>query len=269
MKNNEIRNGVRIRKHFKTSTKISEDGLIVEKEFMDKNDGGKLKKYNPKIYVDSEGLKYIVNKQLGNIRIQNLVADCFCPPKPNDGKDYVLVHKDGNLLNDHYRNLEWIERELAYPYKQATQDMEVKMTHEIKVRKDGKIYQKGKLLNVGYTISDRDMDMVTPIEPFVMYEVHHKQWKRYECKTIGVDVLMEKAGYVNGNKKKFNDPVILHKDNDWMNFDSDNLEWTDKSDPRYKVYHNCKVDAKNALGRKLNGNEKWSYMEKQSRFQHI
>lgn len=36
MKNNEIRNGVRIRKHFKTSTKISEDGLIVEKEFMDK-----------------------------------------------------------------------------------------------------------------------------------------------------------------------------------------------------------------------------------------
>lgn len=39
----EIRNGVRIRKHYKTSTKISEDGLIVEKEFIDKADGGKLK----------------------------------------------------------------------------------------------------------------------------------------------------------------------------------------------------------------------------------
>lgn len=42
MKSEEIRNGVRIRKHFATSTKISEDGLLVEKEFIDKQDGNKL-----------------------------------------------------------------------------------------------------------------------------------------------------------------------------------------------------------------------------------
>ena len=53
-----------------------------------------------------------------------------------------------------------------------------------------------------------------------------------------------------------------------MNFNSDNLEWTDRSDPRYREYHNRKVDEMNALGRKLNG-DKWDYMEKQDRFQHI
>ena len=42
MKGEETRNGVRIRKHFATSTKISEDGLLVEKEFIDKQDGNRL-----------------------------------------------------------------------------------------------------------------------------------------------------------------------------------------------------------------------------------
>lgn len=107
MKSEEIRNGRRIRKHFATSTKISEDGLFVEKEFIDHDDGNKLKTYNPKIKVDEKGLRYIENKNLGRVYIQDLVADCFCAPKPNDGNYYVLVHKDGNLQNDHYKNLEW------------------------------------------------------------------------------------------------------------------------------------------------------------------
>ena len=268
MKNEETRNGVRIRKHYKTSTKISEDGLVVEKEFIDKDDGGKLTTYNPKIHVDNEGLRYIVNKQLGNVRIQDLVAECFCPPKPNDGKDYVLVHKDGNLLNDHYRNLEWRERKLAYPYIQARTDKQVKLDNGLTVTKSGKVYKGKEVCKVDDCIGDGDLDMVVPIEPFVEYEVYHKQWKRYELKSVRVDELMEKAGYVNGNKKQFKDPVILHKDNDWMNFDSDNLEWTDKSDPRYIKYHNKKVDDMNVLGREWN-KDKWDYMEKQDRFQHI
>ena len=151
MKGEEIRNGVRVRKHFATSTKISEDGLFVEKEFIDKQDGNKLKTYNPKIKVDEEGLRYIDNKNLGRVYIQDLVADCFCAPKPNDGNYYVLVHKDGNLQNDHYKN----------------------------------------------------------------------------------------------------------------------LEWTDYNVPRYKEYYNRTVDEKNRLGREWNGEEKWSYMEKDQRFRHI
>lgn len=171
MKSDEIRNGVRIRKHFKTSTKISEDGLIVEKEFIDKEDGGKLKKYSPRINVDSEGLRYIENKQYGRVYIQDLVAECFCPPKPNDGKDYVLVHKDGNLLNDHYRNLEWRERRLAYPYVQARTDEQVKLDNGIVVKKVGKVYHHGKVCHIGNASGSSDVDMVIPIEPFVEYDV--------------------------------------------------------------------------------------------------
>ena len=136
MKSEEIRNGVRIRKHFATSTKISEDGLFVEKEFIDHDDGNKLKTYNPKIKVDynpkikvdNNGLRYIVNGKIGTVYIQDLVADCFCAPKPDDGNYYVLVHKDGNLQNDHYKNLEWRLATTVYPTTTATTAGKVKLT---------------------------------------------------------------------------------------------------------------------------------------------
>ena len=268
MKGEETRNGVRIRKHFATSTKISEDGLFVEKEFIDKQDGNKLKTYNPKIKVDEEDLRYIDNKNLGRVYIQDLVADCFCAPKPDDGNYYVLVHKDGNLQNDHYKNLEWRLATTVYPQTTAKTVDKVKLTDGLEVRSNGTIYQKGKKLTVGTAIGDRDIDMIVPIEPFVEYE-RKNSWSRYESKRISVDKLMDIAGYVNENKKRFEHPVILHRDNDWLNFDSDNLEWTDYNDPRYKEYHNKAVDEKNRLGREWNGEEKWSYMEKDQRFRHI
>ena len=267
MKSEEIRNGVRIRKHFATSTKISEDGLLVEKEFIDQQDGNKLKTYNPKIKVDNIGLRYIVNGKIGTVYIQDLVADCFCAPKPNDGNYYVLVHKDGNLQNDHYKNLEWRLATSAYPQTTATTAGKVKLTDGLEVRKNGTIYQKGKKLTVGTVIGNGDIDMIVPIEPFVEYE-RKNSWGRYERKRISVDKLMDIAGYVNKNKNRFEHPVILHRDNDRLNFDSDNLEWTDYNDPRYKEYYNRTVDEKNRLGRELNG-DKWDYMEKQPRYLHI
>ena len=268
MKNEETRDGRRIRKHFATSTKISEDGLWVEKEFIDKTDGNKLKTYNPKIKVDEKSLRYIGNKKLGRVYIQNMVADCFCAPKPDDGNYYVLVHKDGNLQNDHYKNLEWRLATTVNPQTTAKTVDKVKLDDSLEVRRNGTIYQNGKELTVGTAIGDSDIDMIVPIEPFVEYEVRNKQWRRYERVRKSVDKLMDIAGYVNGNKERFEHPVILHRDNDWLNFDSDNLEWTDMNDPRYKEYYNKTIDEKNRLGREWNG-DKWDYMEKQPRYQHI
>ena len=42
MKNEKVRNGVRTCKHFAKSIKISEDGLLVEKEFTDHEDENRL-----------------------------------------------------------------------------------------------------------------------------------------------------------------------------------------------------------------------------------
>lgn len=144
----------------------------------------------------------------------------------------------------------------------------VKLDYGLEVRRNGTIYQNGKELTVGTAIGDRDIDMVVPIEPFVEYE-RKNSWGRYEWEKIDVDKLMDIAGYVNGNKERFEHPVILHRDNDWLNFDSGNLEWTDINDPRYKEYYNKTIDEKNRLGCEWNGVEKWSYLEKEQRFRHI
>ena len=147
-------------------------------------------------------------------------------------------------------------------------EKQVKLDIGLTVTESGKVYKDKSVCQVGNCIGDGDLDMCVPVEPFIEYDVRNKKWKRTERKHRRMDELMEEAGYVSGNKTQFKEPVILHKDNDWMNFDSDNLEWTDKSDPRYIRYHNHKVDEMNALGRKWNG-DKWDYMEKQDRFQHI
>lgn len=42
MKNEDVRNGVRTCKHFATSTKLFENDLLVEKEFIGHEDGNRL-----------------------------------------------------------------------------------------------------------------------------------------------------------------------------------------------------------------------------------
>ena len=43
-------------------------------------------------------------------RIATLVALIFLEPPSNSLKDPTINHIDGNILNNHYTNLEWIER---------------------------------------------------------------------------------------------------------------------------------------------------------------
>ena len=51
-----------------------------------------------------------------------------------------------------------------------------------------------------------------------------------------MDDLMTIAGYVCGEKYALENPVILHKDNNPMNFSSDNLEYVEDTDTRYIEY---------------------------------
>lgn len=47
---------------------------------------------------------------------------------------------------------------------------------------------------------------------------------------------MKWAGYIQGDDADLQEPVILHRDLDWKNFASDNLEWTEATDQRYLDY---------------------------------
>lgn len=245
-----ILNGVRARKHQASGTKITEDGMYVEKEYME---NGVLKKFNPIIEICKNGLRRIINKKLGFLYIQDIVMDCFGSPKPADGQDWIIAHLDGNMQNDHYKNLGWKLRKDAYPYIPAKTDKQVKLAHGIVIHKDGRIYQKGKKLPVGKEIYDRDTDLRIPTEPFVRYEWKNR-WKNTETTRIDVEDAMAAAGYVDGNKLQFKNPVILHKDGDYMNCSSGNLEFCENTDPRYIEYYNKTVDTHNALGRQYNSN---------------
>ena len=243
-----ILNGVRARMHNASNTKITEDGKHVEKEYME---NGVLKKFNPKIEIGKNGLRRILNKKLGYLYIRDIVMDCFGSPKPTDGQDWVIAHLDGNMQNDHYKNLAWKLRKDAYPHIPANTDKEVKLNHGIVVLKDGRIYQKGKKCHVADYLYDSDMDLFVPMPPYIRYE-YKNDWKKTETAKLDVEDAMAAAGYVDGNKLQFKNPVILHKDGDYMNCSSSNMCWCDASAPQYIDYYNKMADTMNALGRKRN-----------------
>lgn len=176
--------------------------------------------------------------------------DCFGSPKPTNGQYWVIAHIDGNMQNDHYKNLAWKLRKDAYPYIAASTDTEVKLNHGIVVHKDGRIYQKKKCHIIDY-LYDSDTDLFIPMIPYIRYE-YKNHWKKTETAKLDVENAMAAAGYVDGNKLQFKNPVILHKDGDYMNCSSDNLEWCDASNQRYIEYYNKTADTINELARKRN-----------------
>ena len=130
-------------------------------------------------------------------------------------------------------------------------EKKTKLRHGIVVYEDGRVYQKGKKLGVGHEIFDPDMDLRIPMPPYIRYEVKNAYGKT-ERPLKFVEDVMEAAGYVEGNKLQFKNPVILHKDGDYKNCTSNNLQWCDASDPRYIEYYNKMADTMNALGRERN-----------------
>jgi len=198
-----------------------------------------------RLYVKTEadGHKYIFLGGKPKISMALAVITCYCKPKPIDGRTYEIEHIDRNLANCKKGNLRWVLKH--YEHTSAKSVTMKQGKDKITVKKDGTIFLNGKEEQICDSMYDSDIDLEDCIRPHIstgMFGTNH----------IFVDDLMEKAGYVQGDDAILNDPVILHKDYDWMNFSSDNLEWVESTDQRYKEYCEKIQETKKRRRRELN-----------------
>ena len=172
------------------------------------------------IKTDGHEEKY-VNTGYKIIYVKKAVFTCFC--HCDDHNKTQIWYKDGNPANLHYTNLVAREKQTCHTAAPA-----FKHTNGLTITKNGEVYNGKVKENIHDCIGDADTGLMRCINPYVSNpEGRGKLW---------MDDLMTIAGYVCGEKYALENPVILHKDNNPMNFSSDNLEYVEDTDTRYIEY---------------------------------
>lgn len=231
--------GKRMRPYFKLwGFAVSEDGKTVLRHYENDFGSGIIAKRPPSrltVQTDKDGRCFVRTQDHGVIMVDVMVAAAFCQPCPSPNSMFELVHKDGAQSNCHYKNLEWQRKQSVPQSTLHTTKNKVKLTNGLTVHKDGSVFDGIQELNHQICIFDSDTNLFFAIQPIVRYR-RPNQWNRIVELKTNIDSLMAGAGYVGGEKYDFTNPRILHKDYDWLNFDSTNLEWCDASDQRYLDY---------------------------------
>ncbi len=200
------------------------------------------------IHTRPDGSKFLNTKSHGEIPLDEAIAICY-RPMPNDGKKYILIHKDNDLGNCHANNLEWKEVR-----KYDILDTERTLDNGLVVTVEGKIFDEKKELTIATSIGDGDTDSMKVINPKVSYR-RKNQWGNYVDKTADVDDLMATAEYVvDGDKSKMQRPRVLHKNMDYLDFHADNLKWVEENSPEYQEYMKRKKEDMDKLMIELNHN---------------
>lgn len=199
------------------------------------------------IHTRPDGSKFLNTKSHGEIPLDEAIAICY-RPMPNDGKKYILIHKDGDLGNCQANNLEWKE---VRKYKPTATKR--KLDNGLEVTADGTILDNKVALPIVKEIGDRDRDQMIAIEnPYVSYRRKNK-WGNYDEKRAGVDDLMVAAEYVvDGDKSTMQRPRVLHKNMNYLDFHADNLKWVEESSPEYQEYMKRKKEDIDKLEKELN-----------------
>ena len=231
-----------LNQHFATGIYVSNDGEHAERDYFDK-DSKTIKVHIYKIYREECGRAYIGTKKYGRLYLDELALTCYRGLAPQDGKTYYPHHKDGNMKNSAWSNLEW--REETPATIAALEKLEKEAWYKnrkIKADKKGFIRQGAHDLPIQYSSYDPDLDWTYHYpNPWVRYE-EKNHWGGTDRYEIEVDKVFEDLGLVKGDKSQFSNPVILHINNDFLDYSADNLEWCDSYDQRYldfkKLRHN-------------------------------
>ena len=204
---------------------VTSDGTFAARPTFEKG-----KKKVEKILTDDDG-KYVYNVYGHRISIARAVITCFCPPPPDTLTGKIRIkHKDGNKLNCDKSNLMW--EEYHYQYNPNPTKTIAWNGHLLTIHRDGRIFEGVNEKYISDCMGDADTDLMVCITPHIALPKRD----HWSPERVFVDELMKIAGYVQGDDAVLMNPVILHKDLDWMNFDTSNLEWVESSDQRYHDY---------------------------------
>ena len=181
--------------------------------------------YNYSIKQDTFGRAYIKRKPNGAdqvLFVDELVADSFCPQKSGC---FYIAHKDFDITNNHYDNLEWVNRD-DYFSKYHQNRIKVKYGERFAWWKNNwYISEIGHLLIDGWlygekyiftNIDDYDVGFRRATHAFIPYGDEH----------IHIE---------DGVKTVWN-KVILHKDGDYGNWQETNLKAVESNAPEAQ-YH--------------------------------
>lgn len=198
---------------------VSEDGTTVYERGKNNVFGKQLR-----VLKDYTGA-FVLDKFGRKKSVASAVTTCFCPPKPTDGKKYMIGFRDGNKYNCHKNNLMWVEA-----HYQNNPDNEATYYHSsakcfLTIKRDGSVWVKNKKLKEYDSLFDSDIDLFDTIRPYVRCESSSER--------IIIEDMMVSVGFVDGNYATLTDPVILHKDNNYRNNEASNLEWVESTDQRY------------------------------------
>ena len=241
---NKYYNRKYLRKHFATNIYVSNDGQHAEKDIKRKATG-KDDVLVYEIHREECGRAYIYDSYLNQrLYMDFLTLTCFRGQSPQDGKTYFPYHKEGNMSNSTISNLEWIEEtpDTIAAYEKLEKEAWYK-NRKIKSTKKGVIKQGTHDLPICHCIYDSDLDWTYHnSETWVIYEEKNR-WGKMDRHRISADKVFVDFGFVNGDKSKFASPVILHLNNDYLDYCSENLEWCDALDQRYIDFQKIRHDA--------------------------
>lgn len=242
VKEKEIK-GTRCRYYYNGNFWIAENGMVAAVDQEDKNGFTtfQVARVIP-IKVDSNGEHYVSIKKY-NYLLKDAVYTCF-RGRFNDYL-YEVDYKDGNKSNLHFANLVLKQRPYVPPTVNTANS--TKLTNGISITKKGEVYQKnGTKEFISDNMHNDDIDCFVYIGPHC---------RLTGLKRISVEEMMDIAGYVHGDKRILKDPVILHRDNDPNNCESDNLEWVERNDQRYIDYEAARKIFRHNRNMELNPNK--------------
>ena len=208
---------------------VSYDGKIVKREYDDKYMINGKNTHYLKVVTNEEGNLVVRLKKEGEIRVDKMVATCYCHKEV--GQDYI-IHKDKDKGNCHRYNLQWVtakeyrdfyKDELTYTDEDTGEEW-VWAREDYYVEKTGKVRVGMKDIVPSKMISDYDLGCCLSVDPYVQ-----ETRKKYGVSELIAEVFCPIPSDIQA-------PELIHFDNNYSNNAANNLKWVEHDSQEYKDY---------------------------------